>query len=132
MPHDFDPDAAASSDSGIYGLPNTVDDAKVVLLPVPWDATTSYRRGTAKGPAAILAASRQVDLHDLEYGDFYTHVVVMLDENPDYLPAEQEKAEASGEFRSTAVVTLEFSGKELERLLNPTSVVLPAAIVPTE
>ncbi len=85
MPHDFDPDAAASSDSGIYGLPNTVDDAKVVLLPVPWDATTSYRRGTAKGPAAILAASRQVDLHDFEYGDFYTHGVVMLDENPDYL-----------------------------------------------
>ena len=54
------------------------------------------------------------------------------DENPEYLPAEQAKAEASGEFRSTAVVTLEFSGKELERLLNPTSVVLPAAIVPTE
>lgn len=54
------------------------------------------------------------------------------DENPEYLPAEQAKAEASGEFRSTAVVTLEFSGKELERLLNPTTVVLPAAIVPTE
>lgn len=54
------------------------------------------------------------------------------DENPDYLPAEQEKAEASGEFRSTAVVTLEFSGKELERLLNPTPAVLPAAIVSAE
>lgn len=51
------------------------------------------------------------------------------DENPEYLAAEHENAEASGEFRSTVVITLEFSGKELERLLNPTPVVLPATIV---
>ena len=82
MAQNFDPDAAAGGDSGIYGLPHTVTDARVVVVPVPWDATTSYRRGTARGPAAILRASRQVDLHDLEYGDFYEQGVVMLEENP--------------------------------------------------
>lgn len=62
----FDPNAAAASDSGIFGLPFGRDEAQVLYLPVPWEATTSYRGGTAGGPEAILAASRQVDLFDLE------------------------------------------------------------------
>jgi agmatinase len=61
----FDPNAAAPADSGIFGLPCTQADARLIYLPVPWEATTSYRGGTAGGPAAILAASHQVDLFDL-------------------------------------------------------------------
>lgn len=64
----FDPNAAASEDSGIFGLPpespHTLEDAKLVYLPVPWEATTSYGGGTSDGPGAILEASRQVDLFD--------------------------------------------------------------------
>ncbi len=60
---DFDPDAPGA-DAGIFGLPFTADEASIYLLPVPWEVTTSYRRGTQHGPAAILAASVQVDLYD--------------------------------------------------------------------
>jgi len=35
--------------------------AKVVLLPVPYDATTTYRAGSRDGPMAILQASMQLD-----------------------------------------------------------------------
>lgn len=35
-----------------------------MLIPVPFEATTSYGRGTARGPAAIRAASPQLDLYD--------------------------------------------------------------------
>ena len=35
--------------------------ARVVLIPVSYDATTSYRPGARDGPAAILAASAQLD-----------------------------------------------------------------------
>jgi len=35
-----------------------------VVLPVPYEATTTYMRGTANGPAAILEASRQVEFWD--------------------------------------------------------------------
>ena len=66
----FDPDAPAAG-SGIYGLPHTPEEARVVVIPVPWDATTSYRAGAAGGPEAILAASRQVDLYDVETGRPY-------------------------------------------------------------
>jgi agmatinase len=66
MTPDFDPNAAASADSGIFGLPHSLEQSALVYLPVPWEATTSYGGGTAGGPAAVLAASRQVDLFDGE------------------------------------------------------------------
>lgn len=58
----FDPNAAASAGSGVFGLPYSFEEAALVFLPVPWEATTSYGGGTVDGPDAILAASRQVDL----------------------------------------------------------------------
>jgi agmatinase len=79
---EFDPDAPAGAESGIYGLPHTADESRVILIPVPWDATTSYRAGAARGPAAILRASRQVDLYDVETGEPYAAGIHMLDEDP--------------------------------------------------
>ncbi len=42
------------------------DRAKVALLPVPYEATTSYMEGARRGPEAILRASRHVELYDHE------------------------------------------------------------------
>ncbi len=78
----FDPDAPAAGD-GLYGLPTTVDEARVVVLPVPWEATTSYRRGTARGPAAMMEASFQVDLFDLDVGPAWRHGIASLPADPD-------------------------------------------------
>ena len=75
----FDPDAAAAPGSGIFGLPFSEAEAAVVLLPVPFDATTSYRAGTAQGPAAILEASHQVDLWDLQTGRAWERGIFMRD-----------------------------------------------------
>ncbi len=41
-------------------------DSKVVILPVPYEATTSYGKGAAKGPAAIYNASHYVEFFDEE------------------------------------------------------------------
>lgn len=79
LPEHFDPDAAAPSDSGIYGLPFRPEDSHVVIVPVPFEATTSYGGGTSKGPAAVLEASRQVDLFDHETGRPYAAGIAMLD-----------------------------------------------------
>jgi len=68
---DFDPDGPAAVGSGIFGLNCDADTARVFLLPVPFDATTSYRPGTARAPQAILAASKQVDLFDRQTGRPY-------------------------------------------------------------
>jgi arginase family enzyme len=38
----------------------------VVILPVPYEATTSFGGGTGGGPAAIIEASRYIELYDQE------------------------------------------------------------------
>lgn len=38
-----------------------LEKAKAVIIPVPYDVTTSWRGGTREGPAAIIMASRQLD-----------------------------------------------------------------------
>src|SRR5437764_10128011 len=77
----FDPNAAAQEESGIYGLPHSLDESLVVIIPVPFEATTSYGGGAAEGPAAILAASRQVDLYDYSTGRPYESGIFMLPES---------------------------------------------------
>jgi agmatinase len=42
------------------------DTARVVILPIPYEATTTYRRGCENGPAALLEASHQLECYDEE------------------------------------------------------------------
>ena len=83
---EFDPDAAAIPGSGLFGLPATPEGgpqgALVHVLPVPFEATTSYRGGTSRGPEAILAASHQVDLFDLETGEPWRRGIWMAPIDP--------------------------------------------------
>ncbi|MCU0372554.1 MAG: agmatinase [Ignavibacteria bacterium] len=43
-------------------------DSLVAILPVPYEATTSYGKGTAKGPLAVYGASHYVEFYDEELG----------------------------------------------------------------
>lgn len=45
---------------------SALDSSRVAILPVPYEATTSYMEGTRRGPEAIIAASRHVELYDHE------------------------------------------------------------------
>jgi agmatinase len=76
----FDPDAAAAPGTGIFGLPFTEAESRIIIQPVPFDATTSYRRGTANGPEAIRIASMQVDLFDRHLGKVYERGIFMHEE----------------------------------------------------
>ena len=49
---------------GDEGVP--LEKARFVLVPVPYEKTTTYAKGTAGGPAALLEASLQVELWDEE------------------------------------------------------------------
>ena len=56
--------------------------ARVVILPIPFEATTTYRRGCENGPSAILHASQQVEYYDEELEQefwpigIYTHAPI--------------------------------------------------------
>lgn len=85
----FDPSGPSLGD-GIFGLPSDLDSARVVLVPVPWEPTTSYRKGTAGGPENILRASKQVDLFDRVNGRPYEAGIVMLDPDPEVIAMNRE------------------------------------------
>jgi agmatinase len=102
----FDPGAAAPADSGIFGLPHDRDAAKVIVVPVPWAATTSYGGGAERGPAAVLAASRQVDLFDVETGRPYEAGIHML-------PIPEDLLAWNAEARLAAEKIIEVGGRVL-------------------
>jgi agmatinase len=45
---------------------SNLEHSQVVILPVPFDLTTTYQHGTEKGPAALIEASRNMELYDIE------------------------------------------------------------------
>ncbi|WP_413583270.1 agmatinase family protein [Bdellovibrio sp. HCB288] len=67
----FDPTTTISAEFGIFGIPMTEEESKVVLVPVPWEVTTSYGEGASRGPQIIRDASEQIDLFDIEVGKAY-------------------------------------------------------------
>ena len=62
----YNPSGVGLDNGHIFGLPFEVEDADIVILPVPWELTTSFGGGTSHGPQAILNASPQLDLYHLD------------------------------------------------------------------
>ncbi len=51
------------------GIPDQyakLETAKVVLIPVPYDGTSTWQKGADKGPEAFLNASENMELYDIE------------------------------------------------------------------
>jgi agmatinase len=65
----YDPDHVGNPNNNIFGLPTNEEDARLIIVPVPWEVTVSYGSGTARAPEAICKASLQVDLFDPEVPD---------------------------------------------------------------
>jgi len=85
----FDPNATAPKDSGIFGLDCAETNAAIVLVPVPFAATVSYGGGAERGPEAVLAASRQVDLYDLQFGRVYERGIHLRQADPELRPSHE-------------------------------------------
>lgn len=118
-PSKFDPSEAISSEYGIFGLPITEQEASVVLLPIPWEVTTSYGRGAADGPILVRNASEQVDLFDLETGKAYEKGFFMRD-YPEELRKKndlfKQKAQKIIELRTNRAGHTEDHEKEILKL----------------
>ncbi len=65
------PSGLAHNFGGLDEEFSTLERARVVVLPVPYDFTTSYQGGARAGPRAILSASQNMELWDEELGATY-------------------------------------------------------------
>jgi agmatinase len=60
LPHNF---------LGLDEEKSDFERARALILPVPYEATTSYGGGTRGGPGAIIESSRYIELYDQELDD---------------------------------------------------------------
>jgi agmatinase len=92
----FDRNSVSNPNNNIFGLPFQEDEARLVILPIPWEVTVSYGAGTARAPDHILKASLQVDLFDSDMPDawkkgfFMRHAEKKILLKSDYLRKEAE------------------------------------------
>ncbi len=110
----FDPNGPANGDR-LFGLPFEPEESEIVIIPVPWDATASYGKGTSKGPQAILEASAQVDLYHADFPEIWKEGFAML-------PVSDEIKKRNKAVRKTTDKILELqhsaaSAKEVAPLL---------------
>src|ERR671933_1567821 len=83
MSYEFLPEA---NFLGLDAAHSNFELSKVVVLPIPYELTTSYGQGTRQGPRALLHASQQVELYDREFGrecalDWGVHTLPFLAPN---------------------------------------------------
>lgn len=76
----------------------SLERARIVMVPVPYDRTASYQKGTALGPDAIIEASRHMEIYDEELGlepsEVGIHTVAPVsgnDDPPEVMAAKVEK-----------------------------------------
>jgi agmatinase len=81
----FDVNGAANPNNNIFGLPFTEEEARVVILPIPWEVTVSYGAGTARSAEHIFRASLQIDLFDAEMPEAWREGYYMRPINPKIL-----------------------------------------------
>ena len=75
----FDPNSAGNPNNNIFGLPFSEAEADLIILPVPWEVTVSYKAGTARAPEHIKQASMQVELYDNDIKDGWKRGIYMRD-----------------------------------------------------
>lgn len=78
----FDPNSYADKNSGMFGLPFSLEESETVLIPVPWEVTVSYGGGTSEAPEAVKEASYQVDLYDPILKDAWKKGIFLDEVNP--------------------------------------------------
>lgn len=91
-----DANSLGNPNNNLFGLPTDEQNARLVIVPVPWEVTVSYSAGTARAADNILKASLQVDLYDADYHDCWRQGFFMRDVDKkillksDYLRKEAE------------------------------------------
>lgn len=81
----FDPNGVGISNGNLFGFPYEESNSDIVIIPVPWDVTASYAKGTSKGPQTILDASIQLDFFHPQLENAYATKVCMTEISSEWI-----------------------------------------------
>lgn len=107
----FDPNGVGVANGNIFGFPCTEEEADLIIIPIPWDATASYGKGTSNGPQAILAASTQLDFFHPKLKDAYETKVYLTPISEEWKAINDSLNQRASEYFSD----LELLGEESAR-----------------
>lgn len=91
---------------------STLETAKIVILPVPYDGTSTWLKGADRGPAALFAASQYLELYDIETDSevyeqgIFTAPAVLEKSAPEKMVATVKQAVAGFITKDKLVVTV--------------------------
>lgn len=105
----FNPNGVGIANGNIFGFPVKENEANIVIIPIPWDATASYGKGTSDGPQAILNASTQLDFYHPQLEKAFETKVFMT-------PISEEWKKINADLCLSAIEYIDFleSGGELK------------------
>lgn len=78
------------ADEPLFGNPLSFEDSQLVIIPAPWEPTTSYKGGTSHAPSLIRQASHQMDYFHEVYKDAYPKGIYYKDLNPEIEPLHEK------------------------------------------
>ncbi len=95
---------------------SSFEQAKVLVLPIPFEATVSYGHGTINGPKAIISASQQVELYDRDYDrevalEYGIHTLPALKLAKDPAKAVEQIAKATAEAANNGKLVVGLGGE---------------------
>lgn len=97
---EFNPHDVGVKNGNIFGFPVNLGVADIVIVPMPWDLTASYRKGTSRAPAAILDASTQLDFFHPLAENAHEIKVHMTEISEDMLQVNEDMKPSSLEYIS--------------------------------
>ena len=97
----FDPNGVGIANGNLFGFPVNESEADIVIIPIPWDATASYGKGTSEGPKVILEASTQLDFYHPKLEDAWKTKVYLA-------PISQEWAKINSKLCIEAIEYISF------------------------
>ena len=68
-----------------FGAKTAFNEADVILIPAPWEATASYGEGAHRGPVLIKKASAQLDFFNPDFNVSYNHKIHFEPSDPSIL-----------------------------------------------
>lgn len=107
----YNPSGIGADNGHIFGLPFGFEDSDTIIIPVPWEVTTSFGSGTSKGPQRILDASPQLDLYHFEAPNAWKQGIYML-----AVSEEIEKLNKQYKTKAQEVILLQEKGKLADEL----------------
>ena len=114
----YNPSGIGMDNGHVFGLPFEFEESDIIILPVPWEVTTSFGAGCSKGPQQILDASPQLDLYHFDFPKAWQQGIYMLE-----VSEEIAKLNKQYKIKAQEIILLQEKGKTVQDLAKEISVI---------